>query len=224
MTLLLRPMLALALLAMVLAACSGAAATPSGVATLDDPAATAAPSGSAAPGASGGPSASIDPEAAMLAFARCMREHGVDMPDPVIGANGGTSVTIGGNGSKPLDPKVMQAANEACKDLMPKTFGPGGGELTPEQKDAMLDFAKCMRDHGVDVADTDFSGGGFSIQIDGSGKSGPSPDDPTFKAADEACRSIMDKAMPGFGTSGGGPVTNQQGGGATQKGTQGSPQ
>ena len=217
MTLSLRPMLALALLATMFAACSGAAATPSGVATLDDPAATASPNASASPGGSAAPDASSDPEAAMLAFARCMREHGVDMPDPVVGANGGTSVTIGGNGTKGPDPKVMQAANEACKALMPKDFGPGGGELTAEQKDAMLDFAKCMRDHGVEMADPDFSSGGFSIQIDGSGKSGPSPDDPAFKAADEACRSIMEKAMPG-----GGPVT-QQGGPATQ-GVQGAPQ
>jgi hypothetical protein len=222
MTTSLRPMLALAVLAMVLAACGGAAATPSGVATLDDPAATAAPNGSSDPGGSAAPSASIDPEAAMLAFARCMREHGIDMPDPVVGPNGGTSVTIGGDGGTRPDAAVMQAANEACKALMPKDFGPGGGELTPEQKDAMLDFAKCMRDHGVDMADPDFSGNGFSIQIDGSGKSGPSPDDPAFKAADEACRSIMEKAMPGFGTPGGGPVT-QQGGPATQ-GVQGAPQ
>jgi hypothetical protein len=210
-------MLVLALLATMLAACGGAAATPSGVATLDDPAATATPNASASPGGSLAPDASSDPETAMLAFARCMREHGVDMPDPVVGANGGTSVTIGGNGTKGPDPKVMQAANEACKALMPKDFGPGGGELTAEQKDAMLDFAKCMRDHGVEMADPDFSSGGFSIQIDGSGKSGPSPDDPAFKAADEACRSIMEKAMPG-----GGPVT-QQGGPATQ-GVQAAPQ
>jgi hypothetical protein len=154
----------------------------------------------------------------MLAFARCMREHGVDMPDPVIGANGGMTTTIGGPGSKQLDPKVVQAANEACKALMPKNLGPGGGELTAEQKDAMLDFAKCMRDHGVDMADPDFSGGGFSIQIaSGDGKTGISPDDPIFKAADQACRSIMEKAMPGLGTPGG-PVT-QQGGPATQQGT-----
>jgi hypothetical protein len=219
MILFLRPMLALAVLAMVLAACSGAAANPSGVATLDDPAATAAPNGSAAPGGSAAPSASIDPEAAMFAFARCMREHGVDMPDPVVGANGDTQVTVGSEGAKGPDPKVVQVANEACKSLMPRTFGPGGGELTPEQKDAMLSFAQCMRDHGVDMADPDFSGNGFSIQIGGTDGKADSPSDPTFKAADEACRSIMEKAM---GKPGGGPVT-QQAGPATQ-GVQGAPQ
>src|SRR5207253_2334340 len=38
------------------------------------------------------------PEGAMLAFARCMREHGIDMPDPDTSGGGGM-VNIGGDGS-----------------------------------------------------------------------------------------------------------------------------
>ena len=64
-----------------LAACSGAAAVP------------AVPTAPAAggPGASGAPSpgASVDPRDALVAYTGCMREHGVDFPDPVL--NGDTS-------------------------------------------------------------------------------------------------------------------------------------
>jgi hypothetical protein len=74
------------LLLMTLSACSAA----SGVATIDD-----ADDPSASPSSS---AAAEDPEEAMFAFAECMREQGIDMPDPVIrrfdasGADGGPVV------------------------------------------------------------------------------------------------------------------------------------
>ena len=81
---------ALALLAIAAhAACTGASANPSGVASLG--------SQSPEPGASQEPRASVDPEEAALAFAQCMREHGVDMPDPQVGSNGEFRVTVNGD-------------------------------------------------------------------------------------------------------------------------------
>jgi hypothetical protein len=68
--------------ASLLAACSAAGQAP-GVATLDDP----DPQASA--GASGEPTASQDPRDAFLAYARCMRENGIDMPDPQFDEGGG---------------------------------------------------------------------------------------------------------------------------------------
>ena len=198
-----RLVLAFVLLAAVLAACSGGGAAPSGVATLDDPAT------SAAPDASGAPAPSVSPEDAMLAFAKCMREHGVDMPDPVINADGGMTVSIGSEGGKPIDQKTMQAADEACKDLMPARPDGGPTQMTPEQQDAMLDFAKCMREHGVDMPDPEFGNGGGTVMIGGDGIAF---DSPTFKAADEACRSIMKDAMPGLvGGGAGGPSVSGSG-------------
>src|SRR5439155_12408156 len=59
--------------AAVLAACSASPGASVGVVTL----------ASASPGASAAPSAGAnDPEQAMLDYANCMREHGIDMPDP----------------------------------------------------------------------------------------------------------------------------------------------
>jgi hypothetical protein len=59
---------------------------------------------------------------AALANARCMRAHGVDMPDPTFSEDGRATVTItrkGRAGRGPDDP-AFKAAFEACKDTMPK--------------------------------------------------------------------------------------------------------
>ena len=161
---------ALAVLAIAtLAACSGAAANPSGVARLG--------SQSPDPASSTEPESSMDPEEAALAFASCMREHGVDMPDPQVGSNGELRVTInGGPGS--LDMEEMQAAQEACQDLMPGPMGEPR-ELTAEEKDAMLGFAQCMRDHGIDMPDPVFEGNGM-VRIGGGPGSAATGQRPVF--------------------------------------------
>jgi hypothetical protein len=52
----------------------------------------------------------MKPADAMRAFARCMREHGIDMADPKVDANGGGLVQIGpgpeagGGGPSPARP------------------------------------------------------------------------------------------------------------------------
>jgi hypothetical protein len=96
----------------------GTSVLAQGVATLETP----APPGtqpSAAPGALATPPS--DPQEAMLAFVDCIREHGVDMPDPRFDADGRVSIMVGGPDSPRIDPDVMQAAQEACGGLM----GPG---------------------------------------------------------------------------------------------------
>ena len=82
-------------------------------------------------------------------FAECMRDNGVsEFPDP--DASG--EVTIDGvvNGSS-IDPDgaAWQTAIAACKDLQPPGFT-GPEEVTPEQQEARLDFAQCIRDNGVE--------------------------------------------------------------------------
>src|SRR5919109_1855174 len=80
----------LPLLAATLMACTASGADGQGVLSL----ATAAPSDAAAT-----PAASIDPRDAALAFAQCMRDHGVDMPDPQFsgdGQSGGFTFNVGG--------------------------------------------------------------------------------------------------------------------------------
>jgi hypothetical protein len=201
---------ALVLVATVaLVACTGGTANPSGVASLA--------SQSPAAASSTEPEASVDPEDAALAFARCMREHGVDMPDPQVGSNGEMSFSIGA-GPGELDRSKLQEAQEACQDLMPTGLGKPG-DIPQEQRDAMLAFAQCMREHGIDMPDPQFESGGM-VMIGGPGEDGEGPKfDPRsddFQAAEEACGDLLGTMRPGSGTNvapgggGSGPATEVQ--------------
>jgi hypothetical protein len=82
-------------------------------------------------------------------FAQCMRDNGVgEFPDP--DASG--SLTIDGvlNGSS-LDSNgpAWKKAIRACRDLQPPGFT-GPKKLTAGQQQARLEFARCIRDNGVE--------------------------------------------------------------------------
>jgi uncharacterized protein involved in copper resistance len=119
---------------------------------------------------------------AQLAFAKCMREHGVDMPDPQPGERGFQVVESNG-----MPPAKARAAEEACRKYLDAIKPP---ELTDAQKkefqEAALAHARCMREHGIDVPDPTFDSSGRATMKIGKG-SGVRPDDPDFKAAADAC-------------------------------------
>ncbi|HKU58681.1 MAG TPA: hypothetical protein VJP39_03665 [Gaiellaceae bacterium] len=120
-----------------------------------------------------------------LKFSQCMRSHGVsNFPDPNSGGQ------IGIDSASGLDPSspAFQSAQKACRKYLPN-----GGQPTPQQlakaKASALKFSQCMRAHGVkDYPDPNFSGGGVSIRIGGKQGSDLDPNNPTFKAAQTACR------------------------------------
>jgi hypothetical protein len=129
-----------------------------------------------------------------LKYAKCMRDHGIDMPDPQREGSGGIKVTMNG---RPGSKAKMDAANKDCQKYM--KIGGGKAPSAAEQakaKDAMLAYAKCMRAQGVNMPDPTFSssGGGTTFQLGGPGKggnAGPNPDSPTFKAADKVCHAKL---------------------------------
>ncbi|MFU8851554.1 hypothetical protein ACNAW0_11310 [Micromonospora sp. SL1-18] len=133
-----------------------------------------ATAGGIAAGASPSASASLSDQDRQREFVKCMRENGVDVPDPEPGQRG-MNVRIGG-----ADREKMQPAMEKCRSLLPN-----GGErpaLTEEQVEKMRELARCMRENGVpDFPDPGADG---SLQINGKFK----PDDPKIKAAMEKCR------------------------------------
>lgn len=56
-----------------------------------------------------------------LKFSKCMREHGVDMPDPQF--DGGAAITMSKKaGERGIDPEspVFSKAQQACEDEMPR--------------------------------------------------------------------------------------------------------
>jgi len=159
---------------------------------------------STSPSASSSADADLNPQDAMLKFAQCMREHGVDVPDP--GPNGG--IRVDGNG---LSQQQMEAAQAACQKWMDMAEpADGGHELTEEEKQQFLDMAACMRERGYDFPDPTFDGGRVTQKME-KGKNDPSapgPDDPTFQKDMEECS--KDAGLDPPGSTGGGPQTDTQ--------------
>jgi hypothetical protein len=108
-----------------------------------------------------------------LKFAQCMREHGVNIPDPEPGKP--AMVTFDQNTSQ----EKAEAAMQACRQFAPNG-GAGGTQPDPKQAEAMRKFAQCMRDNGVEKF-PDPENGGVRITAEGI------TDDPDFKAAQEKC-------------------------------------
>jgi hypothetical protein len=89
------------------------------------------------------PSASTDERDQLRAYAKCMRANGVDMPDP----NGDGVIGLPAQKVGSPESKIMEAANEKCRTLMP-----AGGEppkMSPEDIEKVRAQSKCMRENGV---------------------------------------------------------------------------
>jgi hypothetical protein len=118
-------MAALAVIALVNAGCSNAA----GTGTSGD----------------GGSADTVREQA--VRFAECMRDNGVkEFPDP--DASGTLTIETVANGTSiDTDSAAFGRAITACRDLQPPGFT--GGIRSPEQQQAALEFARCIRDNGV---------------------------------------------------------------------------
>lgn len=172
-----------AALILVLAACGGNGDSD-GVASLTDTTGQSTTDGGQGSGDNGSGAASErESEEAALEYAQCMREHGIDMPDPV---NGRFDFRTG-----PGDEEKMEEAQEACQDILEDVAPPFDEEQQAELQDAMLAFARCMREHGIDFPDPQFQDEGF-LQLMPEG----AEDDPKFEEAQEACQPILDEAQP----------------------------
>jgi hypothetical protein len=193
-----RRLLMLMAATVLLGACGSVAADDPQVASLStDPAGNATTDSSDATETT----AITDPNEAAVQFAKCMREHGVDVPDPVINDEGGVMVQVGGEtegeaGSGP-DPEELDAANKECEHFMQEAAGsidPLSEEDQKKMQEEALAFSKCMREHGIDMPDPQFStdGRGFNVSIGGPNDAvsdGPVIDfnSDEFKEASEAC-------------------------------------
>jgi hypothetical protein len=154
-------------------------------------------------GSSANASNSQDNEQQIVKFARCMREHGVEASTP-NGAGGGPIR------AKSTSPQVMEAAQKACQRYQPK----GGKEnLSPaeraEREDQVAKFAKCMREHGVQVQTMTRGAGGFGVKLNG-----VNPESPGFQAAQKACERFLPKLRRARGA--GGPKPGQGAGPTTE--------
>jgi hypothetical protein len=145
------------------------------------------PSGSSADPSQTGGSTTYQKD---LAYAQCMRSHGVpNFPDP--SSNGMFAI----NGIN-LENGTGKAAENACKHLLPN-----GGVVPAAQQQQrihqLLVFAECMRSHGVPKFPDPTSNG---LNFRGAGID---PQSPQFQAAQQACQSLMPTVGGTTGTGGG---------------------
>ena len=127
----------------------------------------------------------------LLAYARCMRENGVDMPDPQTSEDGRVLIRPGGGGGGALERAgrpAFEKADAKCHEHLDDIRPP---ELSPEQEQQMretaLAHARCMREQGFDFPDPQFSeDGSVTMRLDR--RAGLDPSSPRFRAAMEKCR------------------------------------
>ena len=120
-------------------------------------------------------------------FAKCLREHGIEATASTGPGGEGHGLAIKGAGG----PAKMEAAQKACKKYQPE---PQKLNLSPQEKveraEAVEKFAKCMREHGIEVHGSS-SEGRVSIQIHGKPGAGPNPESPAFQKAQGACQKLL---------------------------------
>ena len=126
-----------------------------------------------------------------VAFASCMRSHGVpNWPDPnsngVFDKSKLTSQQLGASSSR------VQTAQRACSHLLPNGgSGPSAAQLQ-EEKAQGLSYARCVRAHGVpNFPDPDSSG-----RIPDPATVGINQGSPKFQAANQACGKYRPPYMP----------------------------
>lgn len=169
-------------LLLLLAACGGGS-DDSGVAG-------ASGSGGASTAATTTAASQEDAEQAQLDFAQCMREQGVDFPDPRADENGDLQFQPPAGGID--DPEAFRDAAGECQESLEDVQPELSEEDQSELQDAQLEFAQCMRDEGVDVPDPQ--------QGQGPGALGDlDTDDPAVQAALEECQSVIQDALPAQG-------------------------
>jgi len=127
--------------------------------------------------------------AQLLAYARCMRSHGIsDFPDPTT-TGGGISISQHGGPGSDLNRNnpTYEAAHQACRTLQPG--GVQAPTVSPQKLAAEARWARCMRSHGLpSFPDPNGQGAFDRNKFDESS--------PAFQTASNACRSLKAAVGP----------------------------
>ena len=202
-----RILISAAALGVVAAACGGTSGAE-GVASLNE-------TDDATPAAAAEPE--VDAEEAFLAFTNCMREQGVDLPDPQTDGEGNFFFEDRRPGNGELDRGELRAAGEACQHHLEGVTQTFRDFDRTEIEDSLVEFASCMRENGYDMPDPDLSNfGPQEVDPDevedvppGGGPFGElDQDDPAFQTAIAACEELLGglrRGPGGGGPGGGGP-------------------
>ena len=127
--------------------------------------------------------------AKFVAFASCMRSHGVpSYPDPHISSSAGeVHVQISPGSANPNGP-AFKSADAACHQLLPNG-GTAGAGASAQEKAQGLKFADCMRSHGVPNFPDSSHDGAFDLPP------GLNPQAPQFSQAEHACQGVEPSSL-----------------------------
>jgi hypothetical protein len=157
------------------------------------PSSTGSPSSGGSPSSAGTGGALSAYISQQLAFARCVRAHGIpNFPDPLSSGhfNKHELRQLGVSDSR------LRAAGNACQNLAPA----GQPPLTAGQQQDYLRAAACMRSHGMArFPDPSFSGGGVHFPI----PAGIDPNSPQFTQARHTCQRLIPAGLPYSASDGG---------------------
>ncbi len=174
--------LAFAAFSLFAAGCAGGASN-SGVAHIS----TSTSGGSPASGGdSSSPESSASAQQKMVAYAQCMRTHGVpNFPDPT--SSGGSSKEAAIRAFKALSNSQVEAAQTACEHLQPNGGQPSQAQIAQHLSD-LLAFASCMRTHGITNFPDPTSSGQVTHEM--LAKEGVNVHQPVVLQAADACVSV----------------------------------
>jgi hypothetical protein len=157
---------ALAAIALLLAGCGG----------------SSSPSSSATPGA-----ATADFAGKVVAFAACMRSHGLpSYPDPQVSESGSHGSIKLSPGSLARTP-AFRPASRACGHLLPDGGAPAA--TSPQAQAQDVEYADCMRSHGVPGFPDPDHDGVFTLPA------GIDQQAPLFERATQACMRVQPSSL-----------------------------
>jgi hypothetical protein len=139
--------------------------------------------------------------AQLVAYAQCVRSHGVpNFPDPTsAGLPKGSAQQFGVSGSQ------LQAAEGACQHLLPnaesvqqqvqqcETTGDCPRAVVQQALTIMREYAQCLRSHGVpNFPDPTVGSGGRPLfDVSGAGLSHQFTHSPQFESKDATCERLV---------------------------------
>ena len=138
-----------------------------------------------APASTGSASTGSATFRANLAFAQCMRSHGVpNFPEPTSSSE---SFNVSGHLNGTALPGPLGRAANACRHLLPRgSVTTNTGQVTQQQLNLALKVVQCLRTHGApNFPDPTVVGGSLHFDVD--------IQSPQFQAPWNACRSLLPK-------------------------------
>ena len=131
---------------------------------------------------------------AALDWARCMRKHGADVPDPQTDETG-RLVIVGARHEQNRRDRAYERALAGCRELFDQARPAGAREVSAEERDRFLEgalrFVRCLRKQGVDMPDPVVDSREVSLRL----PPNANLESPAFRRAQQACERLMPSSV-----------------------------